>query len=326
MNITLNGENGMRLVVSTLGATVRELWVAAQTGELIDVALGYDTDKEYIENDGYLGATIGRNANRLKNSQITVNKKVYQLTVNEHTNQLHGGKTGFSHREFSILEQCENKAALRLISPDGDEGYPGELELVVTYELEGESVKVSYDAVCSADTTVNLTNHTYFNLNGHASGSALNHVLMIPAKGYTPCDDENIPLGTIAGVDGTALDFTSFHIVGSRMGDAGLKRFNGYDNNYVLRARGEAAVLMGDKTKLFMAVDSNRPGMQLYTANYLSKRRGKGGASYEPYCAVCLEPQFFPNSANEPAFKRMGDPTLKKAERYHQQITYAFTR
>lgn len=326
MNITLHGENGMRLVVSTLGATVRELWVVAQAGELIDVALGYDTDADYVKNDGYLGATIGRNANRLKGSKITVNDKVYQLTVNEHTNQLHGGKTGFSHHEFSILEKSENRVALTLVSPDGDEGYPGELELMVTYELDGECLKVSYDAVSSADTAVNLTNHTYFNLNGHASGSALNHVLMIPADSYTPCDDENIPLGVIAPVGGTALDFTAFHIVGARMGDAALKQFNGYDNNYVLKAKGEAAVLMGDKTKLSMAVSSNRPAIQLYTANYLSKRRGKGGASYEPYCAVCLEPQYFPNSANEPAFKRAGDPTLKKGERYHQEIKYTFTR
>lgn len=325
MNITLS-DNGMRLVVSTLGATVRELWVAAKSGELIDVALGYDTDDEYKNNDGYLGATIGRNANRLKNSQITVNDKIYRLTVNEHTNQLHGGKTGFSHHEFTIAEQSEKRLALELVSPDGDEGYPGELKLKVAYELEDGCVKMSYDAVSSEDTIVNLTNHTYFNLNGHASGSALNHVLTIPAEGYTPCDDENIPLGVIAPVAGTALDFTSLHILGARMEDKLLKQFNGYDNNFLLKAPGEAAVLIGDRTKLSMAVSSNRPAIQFYTANYLSKRRGKGGASYEPYCAVCLEPQYFPNSANEPDFKRIGDPTLKKGEKYHQEITYKFMR
>lgn len=322
-NFTLESEF-IRLVVSTLGATVRELWVKTGAGEMLDVALGYDTDAEYIANDGYLGATIGRNANRLKSSQITVGDKTYGVSANENGNQLHGGKTGFSHREFTVMEKTDSRLVLSLVSPNGEEGYPGELRLTVTYTLENNAVRLTYDAVSTEDTVVNLTNHTYFNLNGHASGSALSHVLLLPADAYTPSDDENIPLGTVAPVAGTPLDFTSFHMIGARMSDPLLKQFNGYDYNYVLTAPNSAAVLVGDRSKLTLSVSSNRPAIQLYTANFLSERRGKGGASYAPFSAVCLEPQYFPNSANEPSFKRIGDPTLKKGEQYHQEILYKF--
>lgn len=296
--------------VLTLGAMLQSLFVPGKNGAPLDVVLGCDSVAGCLTvGDGYLGAIVGRYANRIAKGRFSLNGREYSLARNNGANHLHGGPTGFSTRIWTVEELTGDRAVLSLDSPDGDEGYPGDLHVKATYALEGASLRLHYEAVSGADTVCNLTNHAFFNLSGHASGHVLDQQVQIFADRYTPTDEGSIPLGSLAPVEGTPLDLRQLTPIGAHVDDPfpQLVMAKGYDHNFVLNGPQEglrpAALAWSPKSGVTMAVDTTLPGLQFYSANYLVPGSvGKGGAVYGPRHAFCLETQFFPDSPNQPAF------------------------
>ena len=326
--LTLN--NGvLSCEIITFGAALRALSVPDREGRPVDVVLGYDSLEEYENRDGYLGAVVGRYANRIAGGRFSLNGREYTLAVNNGPNHLHGGIVGYSYRVWTVEELTGCKAVLTLESPDGEEGYPGALSLRVTYLLEGSALTLRYEALAHGDTVCNLTNHSYFNLSGQGTGPALDQLLTLNASCYTPADETSIPLGTLEEVAGTPMDFRSPTPIGQRIADdfEQLRLGNGYDHNYavdgpmgVLRPAARAS---SPRTGIVMEVETTLPGVQLYTANFLEEGRpGKSGASYGPRHAFCLETQFFPDSPNQPAFP---STVLRAGERYDHTTRFVFS-
>ncbi|MGE4277908.1 MAG: aldose epimerase family protein [Lawsonibacter sp.] len=322
---TLKNRSGGSVSILNYGCTVRCLQIPDATGRLTDVVLGYDTIWEYEEHDGYLGAIIGRNSNRIGAGSVTLNGTEYSLSRNEGNNQLHGGQRGFDKRMWTV-QAVQDGIRLSRCSPDGEEGFPGNLEVSITYCLLDEpALRITYDAVSDADTICNLTSHCYFNLNG--GGSALAHNLQIVADQFTENNGECLPTGKIFSVSGTPMDFRVSRPLGnaSFSENEQLRQFGGYDHNYVLRggfAVKKAAVLESLQTGLRMTVLTDRPGMQLYSGNSLTVRTGKNGVLYHPHDAVCLETQLFPNAMQCVNFP---SPVLKHGATYHSQTEYRFS-
>lgn len=314
--------------VLSFGATLRSLLVPDGTGGRRDIVLGYDTLREYEIHDGYLGATVGRFANRIAKGRFTLNGTTYTLAANDGENHLHGGVRGFSHRVWAIEKVYSDKVTLSLLSEDGDEGYPGNLRVYVTYALVGSSLAIHYEAVSDADTICNLTNHSYFNLAGHNSGMVSDQEVMVNAERYTPNAADNIPLGTLCNVKGTPMDLRAFTPIGAHLDDEfeQLRQAQGYDHNYeIIGNCGElrhAASACSKVSGIKMRVDTTMPGIQFYTANFLSKRRGKQGGLYEPNHAFCMETQFYPDSPNRALFPSV---ILKAAESYDQTTIFTFS-
>lgn len=313
--------------VLTFGAALQSLTVPDQDGAPTDVVLGYDTLEEYAAQDAYLGAVVGRFANRIAKGRFTLGGREYALAVNNGPNHLHGGIKGFSYRVWTVEELTADKAVLTLDSPDGEEGYPGHMTVRVTYTLTGEGLTLHYEAQSDRDTPCNLTNHAYFNLSGHDAGDAGDHVARLFAHQYIPTDETSIPLGQFAPVAGTPMDFLSPTPLGARVDDGfdQLVMAKGYDHSYVVDgepgALRPAAEVVSPKTGIKLTVETTLPGVQLYTANYLSDRAGKGGARYAPRHAFCLETQFFPDSPNQPAFP---SAVLKAGERFDHTTRFLF--
>ena len=284
---------------------------------------------DYETRDGYLGAVVGRYANRIAKGQFSLNGQTYSLAVNNGPNHLHGGIVGYSYRVWTVEELTPQKAVLTLESPDGEEGYPGALSLRVTYSLEGSALSLHYEALAHGDTVCNLTNHSYFNLAGQGSGPVLDQTLSLCASRYTPADETSIPCGTLESVEGTPMDFRTPTPIGARIEDdfEQLKLGHGYDHNYVVDGPvgtlRPAARAFSSKTGIVMETETTLPGMQLYTANFLPEGcPGKGGASYGPRHAFCLETQFFPDSPNQPAFP---STVLRAGERYDHTTRFRFS-
>lgn len=323
-------ENGvLSCEVLTFGATLRSLFVPDRNGVLRDVVLGYDTLHEYEGQDGYLGATIGRFANRISKGRFVLNGKLYTVAVNNGENHLHGGIRGFSHRIWSIESAAPDQVTLTLLSKDGDEGYPGSMSVRVTYALVGASLAIRYEAVSDSDTLCNLTNHSYFNLSGHSGGPIFDQEIMINARYYTPTDAQSIPTGVLAPVAETPMDLRSFTGIGSRLTAEfqQLKQARGFDHNFVidrgLRDLHLAAKARCSKTGIVMQVDTTLPGVQFYTANFLDDGRiGKAGSTYGPHHAFCLETQFYPDSPNQSTFP---SPVLKKNACFRHATVFSFT-
>lgn len=320
---TLDNGAGLSAEIFDFGGIIRSLKIAGR-----DVVLGRSSLNDYLDNDGYLGAAIGRHANRIKNSCFCLNTKQYTVGTNDGGNSLHGGKIGFDKRVWraEIKEEKEPSLVLYLESPDGDEGFPGNLSLRMTYTLTSEnSLKIRYEAVCDRDTVFNPTNHSYFNLDGHSSGSIHGHTLQINADFYTPNTDECIPNGEILSVSDTPFDFTAPKKLASDIDadDIQLNMFGGYDHNFVIRGRGfrKAAVLTSSDEKLSMEVYTDMPGMQVYSANCLKPGSYKDGAAYGKHAAVCLETQFFPNSMG---YSHFIPAILKKKEHFNSVTEYKF--
>ena len=324
MAFRLTNSNGAYAVILDYGCTVQSLCVPNSSGGFTDVVLGYDTLAEYEKNDGYLGAAIGRMANRIGNSEFTLNRRTYFLARNDGENHLHGGTKGFDKYVWSASTQG-NKLVFTRLSPDGEENYPGNLILRVSYELTDENeLEISYDADTDADTVLNLTNHSYFNLNG--GGSVLDHALQVFADEFTENDDHCLPTGRYLKTEGTPFDFSRKKLIGQDIGadDVQLKNGNGYDHNFVLSDNAKlkkAAILSSAKTGITMTTLTSLPGMQVYSANWLSERKGKSGACYAPRYAVCLETQVFPNAL---ACDNFPSPILRKGEHYHEKTIYRF--
>lgn len=314
--------------ILTFGATLRTLTVPDREGRPVDVVLGYDHLSDYETRDGYLGAVVGRYANRIAKGQFSLNGKTYSLAVNNGPNHLHGGIVGYSYRVWTVEELTPQKAVLTLESPDGEEGYPGALSLRVTYALEDRALSLHYEALAHGDTVCNLTNHSYFNLAGQGSGPVLDQTLSLSASRYTPANETSIPYGTLEPVEGTPMDFHNPTPIGARIEDdfEQLKLGHGYDHNYVVDGPvgtlRPAARAFSSKTGIGMEAETTLPGMQLYTANFLPEGcPGKGGASYGPRHAFCLETQFFPDSPNQPAFP---STVLRAGDRYDHTTRFVF--
>lgn len=319
-------DNGRGLAAEfiTLGCIIKNLYVNGT-----DVVLGRDSVAEYEQNEGYFGAAVGRVANRIAKAQFTLNGEVYKLAANDKGNTLHGGQISFANRVWNgaCHDDSGSSVEFTYLSPDGEEGFPGNLDCKVTYTLtDDNALEIHYEAVADKDTLVAFTNHSYFNLNGHNSGSIHNHTLKVNASFYTPVDDKTIPTGEILSLEDTPFDFRTEKEIGRDIDcdDEQLKFTLGYDHNYVLDGIGmrEAAVLTGDKTGIKMTTYTDKPGIQLYTGNLIEKGRVcKENAVYEPRDGVCLETQFFPNSTS---FGFFPSPILRCGDKYDYTTVYKF--
>ena len=301
------------------GATIRSLLVQ-RGGAWTDVVLGYDTLREYEENDGYLGACVGRVGNRIGGAGFTLNGKTYTLARNDGENHLHGGVRGFDKYVWTA-EELPDGVRFARVSPDGEEGYPGTLRAAVSYRLQGNTLAIEYEASADEDTLCNLTNHSYFNLNG--GGAVLSHTLQINAEEFLENGAATLPTGNRLPVAGTPFDFRVPKRIGQDIGadDIQLRNCGGYDHNFCLTGD-PAAVLRGDVSGITMKVRTTLPGVQLYTANVLTERRGKNGAVYVPRGALCLETQYFPNAMACEGFEK---PILRAGESWNHRTTLAFS-
>lgn len=317
----LENKNGTKVAVLTYGATLQSL-IFADT----DIALGFDTMEGYEAQDAYVGAVIGRFANRIGAGRFTLNGKPYDLYINNGPNHLHGGKEGFDKKIWRAEEQ-EDGLHLFYISPDGEENYPGTLEVEVCYYLDEEdALHISYLAKADQDTVVNLTNHAYFNLSGHGAGNLDDHKVRIFADHFTENDENCLPTGKILSVTGTPMDFREMQPVTARIteDDVQLVRGNGYDHNWIINGDGmrKCAEAVSETTGIYMETWTDQPGMQFYTANYLTpEKKGKDGADYHPRGAFCFETQGFPNAT---AFEHFPTPVLHVNEVYERKTIFRF--
>lgn len=309
-------------VVSDLGATLVKLLVPDSHGNLDDIVLGYDSPAGYLSGDAYLGATIGRNSNRVRNACFILNGKTCAMPANEGPNNLHSGPDGFDRRLWEVVNHTANTITLRLESPHGDQGMPGNATIHVTYTLEADGISIAYDAVSDRDTVFNLTNHSYFNLAGQSHPEkAMGQVLSMPARFFNPDDEANIPTGALRSVDGTPMDFRVPKPLGRDIAqdyDA-LNLQGGYDHNFEVFCN-PCATLQDPESGRTMCVITDCPGVQLYTANF-TNTTGKGGIYYGKGSGVCLETQFYPDSVNHPEWPQ---PFVKAGEKYHSETTYRF--
>jgi aldose 1-epimerase len=325
---TLANKNGLICKVMTYGACVTQLHAPDRDGRYADVVLGYSRLEDYLQGDAYIGATIGRVANRIAGSSFSLDERVYRLFANDGEHHLHGGRKGFDKVVWKIASMAAIPAARLVLthcSPDGDEGYPGTLRASVSYTVtDDDEIILEYEATADKPTPVNLTNHTYFNLSGR--GTVLDHLLEVNASHYTPLDAQHIPTGAIAAVDGTPADFRRSTRIGSRLprsetGPSGLNL------NYVLN-RGEsasrlAAHLYEPSSGRTLELSTTQPGIQLYSAAYMrGVPTGKYGATYGPSSGVSLEPQHFPNAVNQPGFPSV---ILRPGQKYAQKTTWKFS-
>lgn len=319
----------LKAKIITYGGIVSELHVPDRHGRSTDVVLGFDNLEGYLGSHPYFGAIVGRVANRVAKGKFTVDGKEYTTATNNGPNSLHGGLKGFDKVVWKAEDaSTASEPAVRLtyLSRDGEEGYPGNLTAKVTYTLTVDSLKIDYEATTDKATPVNLTNHSYFNLAGPASGPILGHELMLAADEYTPTDDTLIPTGEIKSVRGTPLDFTTPTLIGAHIhelkGDPG-----GYDHNFVLRGGPKkpalAARVYEPGSGRVMEVFTTEPGIQFYTGNFLDGTlKGKGDVIYMKNQAFCLEAQHFPDSVNHPNFPSM---ILRPGSTYSQTTVYKFS-
>ena len=326
---TLKNSRGMTAKVSEYGATLTELWVPDRNGTLANVVLGFDSLDKYLNGPSYIGSTLGRVANRIANGRFTLVGKEYTLAVNRDPNHLHGGMRGFDKRIWQSQPQAAGDAGVSVeftyVSPDGEEGYPGTLRVRVVYALtEDNELCIRYNAVADKATPVNLSNHSFFNLAG--SGTILDHVLTLNADRYTPAGATLIPTGEIAPVKGTGLDFTQPRRIGERIDE--FRSFaNGYDHNFVLNGGGGALALCArvedPKSGRVMEILTSEPGVQFFTGNrFDGSVTGVGGVVFNRHSGLCLEPQHFPNSINQPNFPSV---VLKPGGVFESASLYRFS-
>lgn len=325
---TFENKNGVVMEVSDFGATLYSLLVPDKEGNLCDVVLGYDDPLGYEGPAGtFFGATVGRNANRICKGKYTLNGKEYQLDINNNGNNLHSGLDFYSFRIWNVKEMTENSITFSLHSPNGDQGYPGALDMNVTYTLtEDNAVQIDYYGVPDQDTIVNMTNHSYFNLNGHASGTVLDQEVWVDADSFTRADEASIPTGEIVPVEGTPMDFRVKKTVGRDIEESyeALVFGNGYDHNWCLNNNGKfakVAEMSSELTGITMEVYTDLPGVQVYTGNFIFNETGKGGVTYKRRQGLCFETQYYPDAINHDNFP---SPVCKAGEVYQTRTTYKF--
>lgn len=329
----LKNSKGVSLAVTNYGGRFVGLLVPDKTGKLRDVVVGFKTLQEFVNSsEPYFGATIGRVGNRIAKGKFSIDGKEYTLFTNNGPNTLHGGKKGFQSVVWDAQQPNDSTLILSYLSEDGEEGFPGNLQMKVTYALNDRNeVTMDYEATTDKKTVVNLTNHAFFNLNGEGSGTINNHVLQINADSYTPVDATLIPTGKIEPVAGTPFDFVKPATIGSRLdtlGNIQLKYGKGYDHNFVLRTTGvaglnTAASIVGDQSGIVMEIATVEPGLQFYGGNFMqSAHTFKGGSKDNFRTAFCLETQHFPDAPNQPSFPSI---ILEPAKTYKSSSIYKFS-
>lgn len=301
----------------TYGGALRSLSVPDREGRPVDILLGFDTLEDYFAQDKYMGALVGRYANRIGGSRFALEGQEYPLYANDGPNHLHGGLKGFDKQVWQIHAQTASSVTLTLFSPDGQEGYPGALDVTVTYTLRRGGLELDYQARSTRTTLCNLTNHAYFNLSGHGSGSIRRQHFQLPASRYTPVNDALIPTGAVESVAGTALDLRQSQPLGERRYDHNWA-IDGWDGT--LRP---AARAWSPDTGISMEVLTTLPGIQFYTGNFLDGcPTGKGGAPYASHGAFCLETQYFPDSPHHEGFP---SAVLSAGDVYRSKTVYRFS-
>jgi len=325
----LKNKNGMQIAVTNYGGYLAGIWVRGKNGNLISVAMGFDNMEGLLNQTNYYGATIGRYANRIAKGKFTLDGKEYNLHINNGPNSLHGGKENFSHVVWDGNQIDNQKVELTYFSKDMEEGFPGNLTVKIAYRLtDDNAVEISYEATTDKTTVINLTNHTYFNLNGEGSGDILDHLVQIAADNYTPVDRTMIPTGKIETVKGTPFDFTRPTTIGNNINadNEQIKFGSGYDHNFVLNPHDihtPVAKVTGDKSGIIMEVYTDEPGMQFYTGNFMSGTNTiRGDKMDEKRTAFAMETQHFPDSPNQPQFP---STTLKPREVYRSKTIYKFS-
>jgi aldose 1-epimerase len=323
--ITLRNKNGLLAKFTTYGATLVELHVPDRSGKLGNIVLGFDSVAPYqLKTNPHFGGTIGRYANRIGGAQFKLDGETYTLPKNDRDHScLHGGPAGFDHCVWSA-RYTENTVSFDLVSPDGDEGFPGTLIVSANYVLnDDDALYIDYLATTDAPTPVNMTNHAYFNLGGAGNGNVLDHELTIAAQRYTPVDELLIPTGELAAVDGTPFDFTKPRLVGQDV----MSLPGGYDHNFVLadgpRKPALAAVLRDPFSGRAMEVITSEPGLQVYSGHHFDGTLQGNGGTYEQYAGLCLETQHFPDSPNQPAFP---NTILRPGAKYASTTIYRFLK
>jgi aldose 1-epimerase len=327
---TLGSTDGLRVRVLTYGGIVQSIEAPDREGRMANLGLGFGTLDEYVASSPYFGALIGRFANRIANGRFSLDGVDYRLPINNGPNSLHGGTDGFDRQVWRAAPLADNILRLALHSPNGDQGYPGALSVQVTYTLQGNALRLDYDATTDAPTVVNFTNHSYFNLAGEGSGSIEQHVLRLHAGSFTPIDANLIPTGSVEPVDGTPFDFRRPRPIGARLRESSdqLTYAQGYDHNFVLDSQAAtsprpAARVVEPVSGRVLEVETTEPGVQFYTANFLdASLRGPSGRAYRQTDAFTLETQHFPDSPNQPQFP---STVLRPGQRFSSTTIFRFS-
>lgn len=325
----IHNENGMQVVFTDLGASVVSILVLDKERKVRDVALSYDDPLSYEKKATYFGAIVAPHANRIADAKFEIDGVVYQLDANNHENNLHSGRNGLAKKIWQVVEHTKEKIVFAFAVKDMEFGFPGNVNYQVTYEVTAENeLVISYYAVSDKKTVFNITNHTYFNLNGATSGSVEEHTLWLKASHYTPVKDAKaIPTGELASVEGTPFDFRTAKKIGRDIGEdfEQLRYGQGYDHNYCIDKECEGlekiATACGDASGIQMDVWTDCIGVQLYTGNFLSGDVGPNGYRYVKHGGFCLETQYVPNSVNDPNFE---SPVFEAGEEYQTKTIYAF--
>ncbi|MGY3052078.1 aldose 1-epimerase [Pedobacter sp. UYEF25] len=330
---TLKNKNNAEAIFTNFGGRLVSLLVPDKNGKLVDVVVGFKSVADYEKStEPYFGATIGRFGNRIAKGKFTLDGKTYSLFKNNGQNTLHGGKKGFQYVVWDAKQPNDHAIELHYLSKDGDENFPGNLDVKVTYTLNDDNeLEMDYVATTDKKTVVNLTNHAFFNLNGEGSGTILDHTVTIYGDKYTPVDSTLIPTGKMDAVAGTPFDFTKPETIGKRINDKNeqLAFGKGYDHNYVLNKTAgmgmyHAATVKGDKSGIVMDVYTQEPGLQFYSGNFMqSKNTFKGGATDDFRTAFAMETQHFPDSPNQPTFP---STELKPGQVYKTSSIYKFSK
>lgn len=312
---------GMSAEILDYGATIRSIIVPDRNGIPTDVVLGYDSLEEYVNNGGCFGGTVGRFANRIGGASFELNGKTYPLYANNGANHLHGGKLGF-HKRVWQAQETEDGVTFKILSPNGDEGYPGNLRLQVKFSWKGSGLELFYRAESDQDTIVNFTNHVYFNLDDEKD--VRQQLLRIDADRFTLNDANCLPTGEILNVAGTAMDFRQEKSIGRDADNEEpcVKLSGGYDSNFILNGRGETMRARSVKSGIVLTASTDQPGVQLYTANGMKERRCKGGKRYGHRGGFCLETQHYPDSVHHPDWPSC---ILRAGEVFESQTVYAFS-
>jgi len=334
---TLKNANGLEACITNFGGRVVSLMVPDRDGKMTDVVLGYDNIAQYADAEHFgsdFGASIGRYANRIKNGQFKIGDKTIQLPQNNFGHCLHGGPTGWQYQVYEGEQVDAQTLRLTLVSPDGDNSFPGTVTAVVTYTLTNDNaLDIKMEATTDTTTIVNMTNHSYFNLNGTPEESAMDMELYINADTFTPADSTFMPTGEVRSVEGTPMDFRKAHAIQDslRMDYEQVKFGNGFDHNWILNTKGDdtqvAASLYSPKTGILLEAYTNEPGIQVYTGNFQGidgeqDKVRKGGKKYPQRPSVCLESQKYPDSPNHPEWP---SPYLNAGEKYMSHLVFKFS-
>ncbi len=325
---TLVNKNGMSMDVTNYGAKIIRLMVADKNKKFDDVVLGFDKFDDYVNKEEYFGAICGRFANRIKDGKFTLDGVEYTLPVNNGPNHLHGGIDAFNTQIWEVVSASEQKLVLNYLAKDGEEGYPGNLNVTVTYELTNDNeVKIHYEATTDKPTVIGLCNHSYFNLKGAGNGDIRDHYLQLNADFHTELDQDTCPNGEVLSVDNSPYDFRKAILLSERIDNDVYKPWRGIDNNWVIRKNqpGELALagyvyepVSGRKLEVF----TTQPGIQVYTGNWIEQNKAKDGKTYDVQYAVCLEAQGFPNSPN---FSHFPSSVLRPEGKYDEYCIYKFS-